>query len=296
LRRIAISPRLELFFAFAAVLDGRGEPRDGAARRWLDQARRKLDQSFRRRLGGLADPELWRSIAALPLSRAAALSADAEDVIEAVAALPPESFAPVPDPEARQRLVVDALRRFDRLVFASYWRPWREELTDLGDRLETRLATKSKSALFLPSRFAPPNFTAQIPSDDTILVAFDPDGLLAIVSAATAVSIPRTAPTARDPALIFRALGDATRYTIAGMIAREPLTSAELARRLGISKPTMAHHLRALRAAGLVGEQSQGTRIVLTLERGVLENLSGAAVAQLFGAAPGAPIRRSRRA
>jgi hypothetical protein len=38
----------------------------------------------------------------------------------------------------------------------------------------------------------------------------------------------------------------------------------------------------------------QGTRIVLALDRSVLEGLSEAAVAQLFGAPAEAPIRRSR--
>jgi DNA-binding transcriptional ArsR family regulator len=102
-------------------------------------------------------------------------------------------------------------------------------------------------------------------------------------------------PASPDPASVFRALGDATRYTIAGMIAREPLTSAELARRLKVSNPTMAHHLRALRAAGLVTEEARGTSIVLSLDRIALEALSDAAVAQFFGPGGSAPIRRSRR-
>jgi DNA-binding transcriptional ArsR family regulator len=303
---LAISPRLELFFAFAAVLeDGAGDRQPDGTRRWLDQARRRLDHSFGRRLGDLVDPDLWRRLAALPLSREAALSADVDGVIEAVAALPPESFAPAPDPEARQRLVVDALRRFDRLAFASYWRPWREELTDLGDGLEAGVRAlavdaRGKAALFLPSRFASPGFTARIPADDTIILAFDPDRLparpSAVASAPTSSAMPRRASAALDPARIFRALGDATRYTIAGLIAREPMTSAELARRLDISKPTMAHHLRSLRAAGLVTEEVRGTRIMLMLDRAMVESLSEAAVSELFGASAAAPIRRSRRA
>jgi DNA-binding transcriptional ArsR family regulator len=239
-------------------------------------------------------------LAAQPLPRAAALDADVEGVIEAVAVLPPGCFQPAEDPEALRLLAVDALRRFDRLAFASLWRPWREELAADASRLEARLAGLSpglsariESAIFLPSRFAPPGFTTPVAEGDAVLLPFDPDRLLLPAALPRRASrIP--APVSRDPALIFRALGDATRYTIAGLIARAPMTSAELARRLAIAKPTMAHHLRVLRSAGLVLEEMQGTRIVLALDRRVLEGLSEAAVAQLFGAAAEAPIRRSR--
>lgn len=299
-RTIAISPRLELVFALAAALGDAGPHRTEGARRWLDQARRKLDQSFRRRLGDLADePAFWQRLAALPLPRDAAISPDVEGVVEALAAVSAERFGPAPDPELRRRVVVDALRRFDRLAFAAYWRSWREELADDLPRLEASvrdlpIKAKAGTVIFLPSRFARPDFTAVVDREDTVLVPFDPDRL-PLPSPPTA--LPRaSAPTPRDPALIFRALGDATRYTIAGLIARAPLTSAELARRLDISKPTMAHHLRALRAAGLVVETIQGRRIALTLDRSALENLSAATVAQLFGVAADAPIRRSRRA
>ena len=301
-RILAVSPRLEMFFALAAVLSGDevGALPDGA-RRWLDQARRKLDQGFRRRLGDHAQsPAFWQRLAALPLPREAAVAPDAGGVIEVLAALPPEHFRPAPDPEAVQLLVVDALRRFDRMTFAALWRPWREELAADAHRLKARLDAfpidaKAASAIFLPSRFAPPGFAASVADGNIVLLPFDPDRLPPVL--ASPVAAPRrTVSTTRDPALIFRALGDATRYTVAGLIAREPMTSAELARRLNISKPTMAHHLRALRAAGLVSEDVRGRRIVLTLDRTVLESLSEAAVAQLFGAGASAPLRRSRRA
>jgi DNA-binding transcriptional ArsR family regulator len=308
-RVLAVSPRLELFFALAAVLSGDlAAAQPEGVRRWLDQARRKLDQGFRRRLGDQAQtPEFWRRLAGLPLPLEAAVVSDVDSVIEALAALPPETFRPAADPEAQQRLVVEALRRFDRLAFAAFWRPWREELAADAQRLEARIhdlpmdvasATRA-SAIFLPSRFALPGFSAPVAKHDTVLLPFDPERLLqrAETPAAAAVPVaPAGRPAPHDPALIFRALGDATRYTIAGLIAREPMTSAELARRLEISKPTMAHHLRALRAAGLVHEKTHGTRIALTLDRTVLESLSDVAVAQLFGAPAGAPIRRSRRA
>jgi len=219
-------------------------------------------------------------------------------VIEALAALPPDSFATEDDSEALRLLIVEALRRFDRLAFASYWRSWREELSDDLHRLDARLgdfpiAENVRAAIFVPSRFAPPGFLAPISGEDTVLVPFDPDRLP--VPSTRAVAMRARMPTPRDPALVFRALGDATRYTIAGLIAREPMTSAELARRLEISKPTMAHHLRALRAAGLVMEETRGTRIVLALDRAALAAVSDAAVAQFFGPSVDTPIQRSRR-
>lgn len=297
-RDLTISPRVELFFALAAALGWEaGDRRSDTAQRWLDQARRKLDQSFRRRLGDLGQtPQFWIRLAALPLPRAA-LSPDVDGVIAALATLEPESLGAAPDPEARQLLVLDALRRFDRLAFAAYWRPWREELVADAGRMEALLRAAPavvEATIFVPSRFAAPGFVAPVAGGGAVLRSFDPDRLTS-QSASLAAPRVRAAPAARDPALIFRALGDATRYTIAGLIAREPMTSAELARQLGISKPTMAHHLRALRAAGLVNEETQGTRIVLTLERAVLERLSELAVAQLFGTGTAAPIRRSRR-
>jgi DNA-binding transcriptional ArsR family regulator len=301
-RAFAASPRLEVFFALAAVLaNDESRPQSEAVRRWLDQARRKLDQGFRRRLGDQAgSPDLWRRLAALPLPRAAAESPDVDGVIEAVAALPAERFAPASDPEALQLLVVDALRRFDRLAFAAYWRRWREELAGPAPRLEARLghlsidapAPKVETAIFVPSRFAPPGFVAGFDRGGAVL-PLDLDRLPS--PEAPPSPLPRVASAPRDPALVFRALGDATRYTIAGLIARTPMTSAELARRLGVSKPTLAHHLRELRIAGLVLEARSGNRIALSLDRAALESLSGAALAALYAGAEAAPLRRSRR-
>ncbi|MEP6550251.1 MAG: helix-turn-helix domain-containing protein [Gemmatimonadales bacterium] len=81
---------------------------------------------------------------------------------------------------------------------------------------------------------------------------------------------------------VFRALGDTTRYAIASILARMPSTSAELARRLSVSKPTITHHVQALRSAGLISEKPVGGSSRLTLNRGTVEALSGAAVEQLF--------------
>jgi DNA-binding transcriptional ArsR family regulator len=50
----------------------------------------------------------------------------------------------------------------------------------------------------------------------------------------------------------LKALSDPTRLRILHYLAQEPLTPAELARRLRLRPPTVTHHLKALRLAGLV--------------------------------------------
>ena len=59
-----------------------------------------------------------------------------------------------------------------------------------------------------------------------------------------------TVPDAMLRAL--KALSDPTRLRIMRYLSDEPLTPAELARRLRLRAPTLTHHLRALRLAGLV--------------------------------------------
>jgi ArsR family transcriptional regulator len=97
---------------------------------------------------------------------------------------------------------------------------------------------------------------------------------------------PHGLPAKHLPAInaesVFRALGDTTRYAIASILARTPTTSAELSRSLKVSKPTITHHVHALRSAGLISETPSGGSTKLTLSRETVAALSGAAVEQLF--------------
>jgi DNA-binding transcriptional ArsR family regulator len=52
--------------------------------------------------------------------------------------------------------------------------------------------------------------------------------------------------------LALKALADPTRLRILHYLTSEPLTPAQLSRRLRLRAPTVVHHLRALRLAGLV--------------------------------------------
>ncbi len=109
--------------------------------------------------------------------------------------------------------------------------------------------------------------------------------------------LPAAVNSTIDPGAIFRALGDTTRYAIAGAIARIPMTSVELARVFGVSKPTISHHVQLMRNAGLIEESQTGSGVVLALNRRVLERASSAAAREMFSEDTAAPVvRRTRKA
>jgi DNA-binding transcriptional ArsR family regulator len=94
---------------------------------------------------------------------------------------------------------------------------------------------------------------------------------------------------------VFRALGDTTRYAIASILARAPTTSADLARSLKVSKPTITHHVQALRAAGLIAETPAGGSTKLTLSRETVASVSEAAIEQLFSSTGDLPLVTTRK-
>lgn len=94
---------------------------------------------------------------------------------------------------------------------------------------------------------------------------------------------------------VFRALGDTTRYAIASILARSPTTSSELARSLRVSKPTITHHVQALRAAGLIAETPAGGSTKLSLSRETVAHVSTAAVEQLFSSTGDLPLVTTRK-
>lgn len=102
----------------------------------------------------------------------------------------------------------------------------------------------------------------------------------------SAQTAPRVAARARTPVVnaeaVFRALGDTTRYAIASILARSPTSSADLSRTLKVSKPTITHHVHALRSAGLITEKMDGGSSLLSLNRDTLAALSEAAIQDLY--------------
>jgi DNA-binding transcriptional ArsR family regulator len=72
---------------------------------------------------------------------------------------------------------------------------------------------------------------------------------------------------AGDP---FEALGDPNRRAIVELLGSGGRSVRELADDLPISRPAVSRHLRLLKEAGLVVEESQGTRRIYSLHvRGV---------------------------
>ncbi len=73
-------------------------------------------------------------------------------------------------------------------------------------------------------------------------------------------TVPSTASQARAVA-VFKALGDATRLQIYGMVAARPapVCVCDIVSRFHLRQPTISHHLKVLRDAGLVTMTRRGT-------------------------------------
>lgn len=74
------------------------------------------------------------------------------------------------------------------------------------------------------------------------------------------MSNPLTPRQAALQARRFAALGDPTRLQVFSLIARSPLSVAEVAERLPVSRPAVSQHLKVLADAGLVQHDAVGTR------------------------------------
>lgn len=72
----------------------------------------------------------------------------------------------------------------------------------------------------------------------------------------------------------FAALSDPTRRAILKMLRGGSKPAGEIADAFHLTKPTLSHHFRVLRAAGLVRAERRGTSIVYTLQTNVLEDLA----------------------
>ena len=90
---------------------------------------------------------------------------------------------------------------------------------------------------------------------------------------------------------LFEALSDPTRRAVLRMLRAGSRPAGEIAEAFDLSKPTMSHHLRVLKSAGLVRSERRGTSVVYTLQSNVLEDV----VAELVSlvAKPAKARRRS---
>jgi ArsR family transcriptional regulator len=100
---------------------------------------------------------------------------------------------------------------------------------------------------------------------------------------------PLAAPVLSDEeaaatAELFRALGDPARVRIVNILATsgEAVCVCNLVEPLGLSQPTVSHHMKKLLDAGLVDREQRGRWAYFSLKRDAVETL--AAVADLKGA------------
>ena len=81
---------------------------------------------------------------------------------------------------------------------------------------------------------------------------------------------------ARATAEVFKALGDPHRVRIVSLLAvsDDAVCVCDLTPALGISQPTVSHHLKKLLTAGLIVREQRGTWSYYSLDREAIERLA----------------------
>lgn len=120
------------------------------------------------------------------------------------------------------------------------------------------------------------------------------------------------APLVREPltpelagalAPMFKALGDPVRLRLLSLIASHAggeVCVCDLTGAFALSGPTISHHLRVLREAGLIDCERRGTWVYYWLQPGALDRLATvldsdqlrAPASALMGVAPGGEVSR----
>jgi ArsR family transcriptional regulator, arsenate/arsenite/antimonite-responsive transcriptional repressor len=77
-------------------------------------------------------------------------------------------------------------------------------------------------------------------------------------------------------ATLFRALGDPARVRIVNLLATtgEAVCGCELVPTLGLSQPTVSHHLKKLSEAGLLDREQRATWVFYSLNRAAAAQLA----------------------
>ncbi len=111
---------------------------------------------------------------------------------------------------------------------------------------------------------------------------------MSALSAPVVCCAPLAAPAlgeeeAAATAELFKALADPARVRIVNALATsdEPVCACEFEPALGLSQPTVSHHLKKLTDAGLLEREQRGKWAYFSLKREAVETL--AAVADLKG-------------
>lgn len=84
-----------------------------------------------------------------------------------------------------------------------------------------------------------------------------------------------TEEDAEATAAVFRALADPARVRIVNLLAaaEEPVCVCEFVPTIGLSQPTVSHHLKKLTDVGLLEREQRGKWAYYTLSPGALERL-----------------------
>jgi ArsR family transcriptional regulator, arsenate/arsenite/antimonite-responsive transcriptional repressor len=90
------------------------------------------------------------------------------------------------------------------------------------------------------------------------------------------VSAPLTEETAGDLARMFKALGDPVRLRLLSLIASagSEVCVCDLNDAFDLTQPTISHHLKVLREAGLVSSERRGTWVYYQLHPPALTQLA----------------------
>ncbi len=75
---------------------------------------------------------------------------------------------------------------------------------------------------------------------------------------------------------VFKALGDPTRREILRLLRARDMSAGEIAERFPLARSTLSGHFNALRHAGLVVSERQGTTILYSLNVSAFEEAMGA--------------------
>ena len=76
-----------------------------------------------------------------------------------------------------------------------------------------------------------------------------------------------------DRVHLLKTIADETRLRILGLVAEQPQSGKQLADALGLTAPTISHHMRRLIAAGIVTEERDAQRHVYSLNNQLLGSL-----------------------
>lgn len=105
----------------------------------------------------------------------------------------------------------------------------------------------------------------------------EPDaGVTAVPCCPPLTERPMSAAEAETAARMFKALGDPVRLRLFSAVASHPGGEACVCdiSDVGVSQPTVSHHLRKLREAGLLASERRGTWVYYRVEPAVLAAMS----------------------